>query len=150
MPCCDRKKNVPTLYHSAAVIFSFLMIMEYILVTSKIEVQLGHCSTANYSWISISRLWKLEPLRVNRNARPEAKWISFKFVCSIFYIIMVCWINSLELPKWGDFNECIQHTFHDKTWKFPLNKLHFWAIKNISLGLKSHDKQAIGVRGFTV
>ena len=32
-------------------------------------------------------------------------------IFSVFYIINVCCVYSLELPHGGHFNECTQHTF---------------------------------------
>ena len=38
---------------------------------------------------------------------------------------MVCWVYSLKLRRWGDFNEYNKVQFHDKKRKIPLNMFNF-------------------------
>ena len=71
---------------------------------------------------------------------------------SIFYTMIVCWVYSLESPRWGDSNEYTQHTWRNK--KKSVNICFVWAIGRMLWGLKKvriiHGKRAIRVRAIEV
>ena len=72
----------------------------------------------------------------------------------LFYIIMVCWVYSLESPRWGDSNEYTQHTIswenrnNSQTISFLSNWKNFVGTqKRVRI---SHSKRAIGIRAIEV
>ena len=57
-----------------------------------------------------SRHGWFEPLRVSYDAKSGEANGDNLGIFSIFYTIIVCWVYSLELPRWGNSNEYTQHT----------------------------------------
>ena len=96
-----------------------------------------------------------EPLRVNHNARSESKWRLFRESFSIFCTIFVCWVYSLESPRWGASNEYAQHTISwQKKRKFPSVFVFLSHWKNF-VGTQKRNrinqgKRAIGVRAIEI